>query len=424
MPFRLALQIALRHLGSRKRQTLLATLGVVVGGAIFALMLAITIGQQEFLEERLIDVSPHLTVTSDRTEPVTSQNLVGELEKNAVVELHVNVPPSSRRELKPFSELVARVENLKPDVTAVAPYVTLQGVFRHGMRYETVTVRGIIPEREKKIARLAENIREGKLEDVARTQDGAAIGSGLAKKLGVGIGDNFSFVTPSGTIQNLRVAAIFQSGVASIDDRQGYIDLELAQSLRGMPRNSVTGLSVQTADIDRVGEIKRIVQTTTGYKTETWQESNAQILEFQARQRITSQILVIFVFITAAFGISNTLAAIVLQKKADIAAMKSFGISRRDVMLTFILEGAVIGILGGILAAVAGYGLARLFAGLDLVPKGNERAYVRFDHFPVALDYGIFLFTFALSVVMAVVASALPARRAARFLPVRIMREN
>lgn len=422
MPFNLALQIALRHLGARKRQTLLAMLGIVVGGGIFALMLAITIGQQGFLEERLIDISPHILVTPDRLEQPTTRNLIAEYEKNALIELRVNVPPTARKELKPYTELVARVEQIRPDVVAVAPYVLVQGVFRKGTRYETVTVRGVDPEREKNIARLAESIVEGKLADLGRIPDGAAIGSGIAKRLEIGIGDNFSLVTPSGAIQSLRVAAIFESGVGSVDDKRGYINLAMAQSLRNMPRNSVTGLSVQVAELDRVAEVKRMVQNATGYETETWQETNAQILEFQERQRLTSQILVVFVFITAAFGITNTLVAIVLQKKPDIAIMKSFGISRGDVTRVFILEGIMIGLIGGLLGALAGYGLAHLFSTLNLVPQNNDRAYIRFDRFPVSLDYGIYLFTFALSLVMSIAASFFPARRAAKVAPVRVLR--
>jgi lipoprotein-releasing system permease protein len=191
-----------------------------------------------------------------------------------------------------------------------------------------------------------------------------------------------------------------------------------------MQRNAVTGLSVQVRDIDRVGEVKDVLQGTTGYRSETWEEGNAQILAFQGRQQMTSRILVIIVFITAAFGISNTLVAIVLQKRQDIAVMKSFGVSRRDVARVFLLEGVMIGLIGGILAALLGYGLATLFGRLDLFPANNDRAYIRFDRFPVSLDYSIYLFTFALSLLMAVAASFFPARRAAKFIPVKILREK
>src|SRR5690606_1514352 len=125
---------------------------------------------------------------------------------------------------------------------------------------------------------------------------------------------------------------------------------------------------------------------------------------------------------TAAFGIANTMVAIVLQKKQDIAVMKSFGVSRGGVVKIFMLERIIIGAVGGLLAVGAGYGLARLFGNLDLVPSGNDTAYIRFDRFPVALDPAIFLLTLGLSMVMAVVASILPARRAARVIPVRIIR--
>lgn len=424
MSFQLALQIALRHLRSRKRQTFLATLGITVGGGIFALMLAITVGQTAFLRERLVDVSPHILVQSKRLEPLTQQNLLASAESDSteVVELNVNTPPATRREVKPYTEMLIRIEKASPLVVAVAPYVLVQGVFRNGTRYQTVVARGVDPLRERKIARLAENIREGKLEALGSNPNGVVIGRGLARKLNVVLGDEFRFITPSGAIQSLRVIAIFQSGVANVDDKQAYINLSLAQSLRQMQRNAVTGLSVQVSDIDRVGEVKDLVQQATGYQTETWEESNAQILEFQGRQRITTRILVVFVFITAAFGISNTLVAIVLQKRQDIAVMKSFGVARAGITRIFLLEGVMIGVLGGTLAALLGYGLASLFGDLNLFPQNNDRAFIRFDKFPVSLDYTIFLLTFGLSVVMAVVASIFPARRAARLIPVEIIR--
>lgn len=418
---RLAFFIARRHLRARRRQTLLSTMGIVVGGGIFALMAAITAGQEEYLRARLIDVSPHILVTADRLQPVTSRNLL-ESSRGAAVELRVNTPPASRKQLKPCTELIARVEALAPEVTAVAPFVLVQGVFRNGTRYQTVAVRGIEPDREKNIAQLASNMVWGRLTDLAAQSDGVLIGGGLAAKLKVDVGNTLAFITPNGAVQQLKVAGIFRTGVANFDDRRGYINMVLAQTLRKLPRNSVSGLSVQVADIDRVTEVKKMVEDATGYAVETWQESNAQILEFQARQRITSRLLVIFVFVTAGFGISNTLVTIVLQKKQDIAVMKSFGVTRAEVALIFLLEGAMIGLVGGLLAAALGYGLASLFSTLNLFPENNDRAFVRFDSFPVSLDLAIYALTFGLGLVMAMTASFLPARRAARFVPVRIIR--
>lgn len=421
MNVRLAFFIARRHLRARRRQTLLSTMGIMVGGGIFALMVAITAGQEEYLRAKLIDVSPHILVTADPLRPVTSQNLL-QGDRGAAVELRVNTPPASRKQLKPCTELVARVEALAPDVTAVAPFVLAQGVLRNGTRYQTVTARGIEPDREKNIAQLAASMTWGRLTDLSAQSDGVLIGSGLAAKLKVDVGNTCVFITPNGTVRQLKVVGIFRTGVANFDDRRGYINMALAQTLRKLPRNSVSGLSVQVRDIDRVAEMKKMVEDATGYVAETWQESNAQILEFQARQRITSRLLVIFVFVTAGFGISNTLVAIVLQKKQDIAAMKSFGVTRAEVALIFLFEGAMIGLIGGVLAAALGYGLASLFSSLNLFPQNNDRAFVRFDSFPVSLDLAIYALTFGLGLMMAMTASFLPARRAARFVPVRIIR--
>jgi lipoprotein-releasing system permease protein len=396
-------------------------LGIIIGGAIFALMIAITAGQTDYLRDKLVDVSPHITVTADRIDPVNPRMLL-DTQPQTVMELVVHTPPSRREELKPYTELLAKIERASPAVLAVAPYVTGEGVLRNGTRFQTVTVRGIESEREKYIGKLVENIRHGRLESLRGTPDGVVIGSGLGRKLRVGAGDDVDFVIPSGTIQKLRVVAIFESGVANMDDRRAYINLPLAQSLRGMSRNAVSGISVQVRDLDNVHETQQTIQNAVGYEVDTWEESNAQILSFQDRQRITTRILVVLVFITAAFGIANTLVAIVLQKKTDIAIMKSFGVTRGGVVRIFLIEGVVLGIIGGLLAALLGYLLATLFGQFSLFPQNNPNAYLRFEKFPVALDTWIFALTFGLSVLMAIVASIAPARRAAKFVPVRILR--
>jgi lipoprotein-releasing system permease protein len=420
MSFGLAFSIARRHLLARRRQSLLAMLGIVLGGAIFALMVALSAGQMEFLRAKLIDISPHIIVTSDRMQPAVSRNLLGK--SDAVTELVTSTPPSARKELRPYSELLGKAEKASPLIVAVAPYVVAHGVFRNGMRHETVSVRGIEPEREKYIGRLKENIRSGNLEALRGTPNGTAIGRGLARKLDVAPGDDITFITPRGAIEQLRVVAIFESGIASFDDRLGYINLAFAQSIEQRSRNAVTGLSVQVRDPDRIDEVVNALQMATGYRAESWEESNAQLLDFQQRQRLTTRILVAVVFVVAAFGISNTLIAIVLQKKLDIAIMKSIGISSRSIVLIFLIEGMIIGCVGGMLAAVLGYLLSDIVAQLDIFPADNPVGYLRFERVPVSLDLSIYLFTFVLSMLMATVASILPARRAAKFIPVQVIR--
>src|SRR5262245_27169091 len=103
MSIQLALLIALRHLAGRKRQSLLAVLGIVVGGGIFALMVAVTAGQSDYLRQRLIEVSPHITVTADHLKPRTSTMLLDS--GKAIVQLSSRQPPTTRKELKPYTEL-------------------------------------------------------------------------------------------------------------------------------------------------------------------------------------------------------------------------------------------------------------------------------------------------------------------------------
>ncbi|HVZ38255.1 MAG TPA: ABC transporter permease [Candidatus Kapabacteria bacterium] len=431
---RLAMQIALRHLRARRRQTILATLGIVIGGGIFALMVAITAGEQDFLEERLIDVSPHITLTSDRLQPLTAQNLLREPSQSpdseqpdaarhdAVIELRRNVPPQARKELKPYPELQSLVEHGLPDAVAVAPFVAMDGAIRNGTQSQMASVRGIDPVRERAIAHLAANVVAGRLEDLAQRPDGVVLGSGLARKLHTSVGGTCSMVTSSGTMQPLTVTGIFESRIASLDDHRAYINLATAQRLRGLSRTAASGLSVRVRDIDRVAEAGRMLQRLTGFRTETWRETNAQILASLERQGAAVRLLAILVFVTAAFGIANMLVRIVLEKKPDIAIMKSFGMPRGVIARTILFEGAIIGGAGGVLAAGVGYGVALLCSNIQLISIASDQADLRFDRFPVALDPAIFVMAFGLSMFMAIAASVLPARRAARFVPVQIIR--
>lgn len=425
MSFGLALRIALRHLGGRRRQTILSTLGVAVGGAVFSLMVAVTQGQHLFLREKLVDITPHLIVTGERLKPITASYLLDDprtrRDDSSVVELTMNVPPTYRSDLRPYPAMMEQLEKRKDVIAAVAPYITVQGVARNGTRVETAVLRGVDPEREGRIGRVVRDMQRGSLVMLDKIGNGVILGDGLARKLNIDSGADFRFIVPSGAIQTLRVVGIVKSGVAAFDDQRGYIPLALAQNLRGMGRDAAGGLSIQVQDLEKVEAVKPLAEEVTGHRAETWEESNAQILGFQERQQTTARLLVVFVFLTAAFGIANTLVTVVLQKRTDIAVMKGFGMSRGGIAGVFLLEGAIIGIMGGVLAGALGYGMANYFGTLNLL-RGNERALLRFETFPVALDPIIFIGTAVLSIVMAMLAAVAPARRAARAVPVEIIR--
>jgi len=413
----LAFAIAIRHLGARKRQSALATLGVAVGGGVFALMLAIANGQSDFLRERLIEFSPHITVRSLKVNPTVARSLVTP-SKGGVLELRTNVPPAERREVKPYDEVMARLEALAPDVTAVAPFVSLPAALRNARHSATVDVRGVVPSRERRIGRWVETIRDGSLDSMERMPSGIVIGRGLARTLNAGVGSTLAFVGPNGRVERVVVAAVFESAISTLDDGRVFVNMPFAQAIRGMQRNAATGISVETSDITRAYAIRDRVQDMTGFVAETWEETNAQRISFQARQNTTTEVLVMLVFATGAFGVANVLTAVVLQKRRDIAIMKSYGVSRVGLVSVFLIEGGIIGLVGGVLAAVSGYLGAMAFGSMNLFPQSSAGSYLRFEQFPVSLDPSIYLATIVVSALMSLAASAFPAGRAARCSPV------
>ncbi len=414
----LILEIVRKHLAFKKKQTVLVIAGVAVGSMVMILTFAITNGIIWDIKNKIIEVSPLITVKGEKIEG--KKHLLFDGKKNYdSYYITSRIPPDEKNEIKPYTRIVSLLDGIK-GIDAVSPYVFSRGVLRERTLTQQCFIKGIIPEREKNIANLSQKLETGSLSELGYTPNGVLMGSGLAKKLKAKYHDLILLTGENGHVYNLIVVGTFSTGFGAVDDKNILINLRFAQNIKGYPDDIVSAIGIHTTSLAEVDPVAKLAGRITGYKTETWEEANANLIDLFERNNNITLFLVVFVFIVAGFGIANVLITIVLQKRQDIAIMKSFGMSKTSVQMIFITEGIILGLKGTVIGEIAGHFLANFISTLP-VSFGNS-AVIRNDHLVTYQTALSFVITACFSVLISAAAGWGPARRAAKENPVEIIR--
>lgn len=412
--------IALRQLSGRKRQTILTILGISIGSMVLLVTLGIAAGLGVMVSEKLIEVSAQITIKGEKVQYPNSIDLLGNDSTRIRLDaLSVKSVPRERIEIRPYLQVLDNVDRI-PLIDDASPFVIARTIAQRGTLSRPIETRGIIPKREAGIGSFVNFLKGGTIEELSASSDAIILGEGIARRIKAHLGDIIQVISSSGAIFNLKIVAFYRSGLASVDDNRAFVNLRIAQTMEGMPINSVSGIGIHTKDLERLNEVKEAIMSRTGYKAETWEETNANLISFSRTQRYTTFILSVFTFIVAGFGISTVLVTIVLQKRRDIAVMKSFGFSRTSISKIFILEGVMLGIIGTIVGIILGYYAATAVKAIRFEP--NQAGLIRNDRINVILSATSYILVISFSILMAIVASIGPARRASKLKPVDILR--
>jgi lipoprotein-releasing system permease protein len=405
--------IALSHLRSRKRQTLVSLLGVVLGVAFFLAVSSLMRGSERDFIRRLIDTAPHITVSDEyrnsRVQPATLAFRDG-----AVSVRHVK-PKTERRGLRQYQQKIALIDAI-PGVR-VAPVLVGQVIFSFAGRDEGVTLSGIEPKRMKGVTTIEEDIIEGSLDAVEQDPNGIIIGAVLAQKLSIGMGDIVSVVAPQGNVRAMRIVGIFRTGREAYDTSQTFAYINRVQALLNRP-NVANSFILKLNDAYRARDVAARIERMIGYKSVSWQEASEDLQSTLMVRNIIMYSVVSAILLVASFGIYNVISTVVMEKTRDIAIMKSMGFHARDIRLTFLIEGILIGIGGSSLGMLFGTGLMRLAQSVTVKPPGSTEPI----HLPI--DWGIdqFLLAAAFAMISAMAAAYLPARKGGKVQPVDILR--
>lgn len=410
---RLNLSIASTHLLARKRQTAVSLSGIVLGVAFFLAVAALMRGSEIDFIARLIDTSPHITVSDEyRRADLQPVNMRW---PEAAVELRSVKPQAEVRGIRGWQQKLNFIESMGD--LQVAPVLTGSVVLTFAGRNQGASLSGIVPERMKQVSTIEDNIVTGSLDELAANPNGIVIGQGLADKFDLDMGDNLNVSTPEGAVRTMKIVGIFRTGNAAYDEGQTFALLKRSQLLLNRP-NRVNRLIIQLENPYRAREVASVIEQRVGYKSLSWLEANEDLMSVLTVRNVIMYSVVGAILVVASFGIYNTISTIVMEKTRDIAIMKSMGFHARDIRRIFVIEGVVLGVLGTAFGIVMGLGLMWVLAQIEIEMPGMEGV----EGLP--LYYGLDQFVIAAMFALAssIGASWLPARKGARLQPVDILR--
>ena len=408
--------ISLRYLLSHRRQTLVSIAGVAISVLMFLAMFAMMLGFREKFIIETVESTGHVVIHDEPRETRTAilERVYGD--EHALLELERVKPRDQVKQIKNPLGLMRAVRAL-PGVTAVAPEVTGEAIAAYGTRTLNVAVVGIEPEQQLRVTTIGEKLIEGGFDRLRSAADGVVIGRGVALQLGAGLDDSLLLTSPDGARSSARVVGIFQTGVTPVDYARVYMLLSSAQTLLDR-KNIINRMTVRSEDYTRAPALAAQIESMCGYRTESWQESNENFLRIFAIQDVITYTITGALLIVAAFGVLNIMIMAVLERVGDIAILKSFGYSRRDITLIFIMQGAVIGLAGASLGVLLG---KLAIEGLRRLPIRME-GLVRVEGLLMSEHLSQYAIAFFAALLVVILAAVFPARRAARFDPVEIIR--
>jgi lipoprotein-releasing system permease protein len=392
--------IALKFLREGGVQTLLILVGIAVGTAVIVFITALITGLQDNLIERTLGTQAHVKI-----EPQREANRIVPPPDGAVLLVLENPRAQRLRSILNWPEVVSAVERL-PGVTAVSPVVAGPAFGTRGEAVQSVALLGIEPQRYERIVPLSEYLVAGGLRVGAGD---ALIGSELGDELGLRVGDKLRLEASDDRDAVLNVAGIFALGVSELDARYVYVDLKQAQSLLDLP-GGVTVIDLKIDDIFAADAVAERIARLTGLETQSWLETNAQLVNGLQSQSLSTVMISVSVGLSVAFGIASVLAVSVVQRTREIGILRAMGTQRRQILAIFLMQGAVLGLVGSAAGAAAGYALVWAF---NTLGPGL---------FPIPVAPALIPGAMAVATLAGVLSASVPARRAARLDPVEAIR--
>jgi lipoprotein-releasing system permease protein len=406
----LVLDIAWTHVRAHMRQTAFAVAGVATGVGFSIMMAALMVGSQNDFVQRMVNSLPHITISDERRNPPVqpAQKLFD------AVEIHNLTPEARRRGIKNPLALIASLEAWLPG--AVAPSAKVQGIIRYSNHDVAATIIGIDPRREAKVSELPKQMRGASLNALYRATNAIVLGDRLAEKIGARIGANITLQSSEGANINAQVVGFFHSGVRQIDESTAYTLTKTGQIL-ARQTGMINELRVHLNDPLKAREAAARIENETGYKSVSWQEANEDLLSAFVIRNIIMYAVVGAILLVASFGTYNIISTITHEKARDIAIMKSLGLPEATVRAIFVIEAAIIGLIGSLVGFALGYALSRALGGVRIT-----NPFIDSEYLPLAYDPLHYLLAGGVALVSSVLAGYAPARKAASEHPVEIIR--
>lgn len=343
MFYPLSVFIGLRYTRAERRNhfisfiSFISTLGISLGVIVLITVLSVMNGFHKEVRERILGMASHADIQAVSGGMDDWQNAVDRARQH-------------------------------PKVIGAAPYVETQAMLSHRKQVSGALVRGVLPDREHEVVDVAEHMVSGQLSDLEPGTFGIILGQELAHALGVRLGDKITTVipkvtsTPAGSVPRMKrftVVGLFSVGMGEYDRGIAMIHMQDAAKLLRL-QDRVTGVRLKLEDVFEAQAVSReLAGTFSGYfRVLNWTDYHRNFFAALKMEKRMMGLLLFFIVVIAAFNIVATLVMVVVDKRSDIAILKTFGATPKQIMQIFIVQGSVIGLVGTLLGVAGGILLA------------------------------------------------------------------
>jgi len=389
-----------------------STIGIALGVTVLIVVLSAMNGFERELSHKLLSIVPHVELVS------------------------VNEP------IKNWPLSIKKVEN-EESVLAAAPVIKMTGMLQHGLKLKAVEVRGVDAKLEMNVSSITDYIVAGDWQQLSASDNDYSIvlGSGVAKKLSVELGDKIQLLLPppesvgdvkqvfsAPITRHVEVVGIFKFG-GTIDETLAYISLSQASEVMGYKTDETQSIRLKVADVFSAPKVARKVAYNFDHYVyiNNWTRSQGHLFNDIQLVRMVMFIVLVLVIGVASFNIVSTLIMAVNEKQGDIAILKTMGASSKTIMLAFIVQGLVNGVVGSLLGAFCGVYLSLNLTGIiSALEQYLGTTFLSGDvyfinYLPSVLHMSDVYGTVITALIMSLLATFYPAWRATRIEPAQVL---
>ncbi len=330
-----------------------------------------------------------------------------------------------------YKSAVKKIRSVK-GVKDVSPFIYTDVMITSSSTSVGSVLRGIDVNSEEKVTDLKKYLIKGSLSGLnAKNENEIVLGKVLAQNLGVSVGDRVTIISPEGRItpfgvmpktERFTVCGIINSGMYNYDSTFSFISVKNAQNFIGLSSNTVTGLEVK---LNRLGSANALAKkiadklnagtAASSYYALSWEELNKNLFSAIKLEKLTMFVILFLIVLVAAFNIISTLIMVVMEKRKDIAVLKSIGASSKDIMIIFIAQGLIIGSIGTALGLISGFLIGYLEETYHIISLPSSVYYI--TALPVRMTAGEFVIIGFCSIFLSFIATLYPSYKAGKIDP-------
>ena len=383
---RYELFISLRQIRARRFQTILSVGAIALAVMILTVSQALMVGFTDELYDTTVDKLPHVLVS----------------------------PKEGEDYIYLYRTLVDDISKIE-GVSTVSPFLTGEASFRFKTNSLNAELRGVLPQQENNISDIEADMVEGNFRELEYSRNTVVIGSMLADKLEVNLGDSVDVSFPNASPLSLRVVGIFHTG-SPLDESLTYTSLDTAQEFYDVA-DVINGLSVRLEDFNRDREVAAEIEKT-GYNARGWTETNPEILRTIAIESTSNTVVLGLIVVIASFGVVSTLNLAVIGATRQIGMLRAMGATVSSIRTIFLLQSGILGLLGALIGTLTGVVVA-LAIGQYEIPGASSELYGGLTTIPVIVRAQDILFIIIAVFLLNLIAGIYPAQQAAKLDPVK-----